>query len=117
MFDIHFEQVDANNFREKVLEESYPVLIKFYFDGCGPCKAMSPFLQQLAKKHEEHLKIVEFDTLASEENKELFENYGGRGVPLLLFFYRGTLKHRFITVDYGEIEAELNEQLTELGLL
>ncbi len=59
-----------------------PVIVDFYADWCGPCRALSPILEQVAKKYEGKVDIFKVDTEATPELAGLF---GVRGIPALLF--------------------------------
>lgn len=59
-----------------------PCIIDFYADWCGPCKMVSPVLEELAKDYDGKLKIFKVDT---EEEIELASAFGIRSIPSILF--------------------------------
>ena len=65
------EYVDSNNFRKKVLESEIPVLVDFYADWCGPCKAMGPVLEKFARETPE-AKVVKVNV---DRNPELADHF------------------------------------------
>lgn len=78
--------VSKINFEEEVLKASEPVLVDFFAQWCGPCKAMAPALEQVASEMEGKLKVVKIDVDASPE---LAQKYDIRAMPTLLIFKDG----------------------------
>ena len=72
-----FEKNKEWNFQGEV-----PVLIDFYADWCGPCKALAPVLEQLSNEYEGKIKIYKVDT---EAEPELSAAFGIRSIPSMLF--------------------------------
>ena len=78
--------VASENFDAKVLKADKPVLVDFYAEWCGPCKALSPVLEQLATDYADDVDIVKVDIDASPETAA---SYRVRGVPTLALFQKG----------------------------
>jgi len=86
------EHLTKESFKEKVFnyEQSkdwkfagdLPCLIDFYADWCGPCKAVAPVLEELAKEYDGKLHIYKVNT---EDQQELAAAFGVRSIPSLLF--------------------------------
>lgn len=74
-----------SKFSELIRSET-PVLVDFYATWCGPCKAMSPILEETAIKLKGKVKIVKVDV---DKNQNAAENYKVRGVPTLILFVNG----------------------------
>jgi thioredoxin 1 len=68
-----------------VLASDVPVLVDFYADWCGPCKALAPTLDQLAAENPQ-VRVVKVDI---DESPELAARYGVRSVPRLMVFKGG----------------------------
>lgn len=70
----------------ELIQGDTPVLIDFYADWCGPCKAMAPVLQQLKKELSDQVKVIKIDT---EKNRELSMQFNIRGIPTFMLFRNG----------------------------
>lgn len=74
------------NFDTEVLAAPLPVLVDFTAPWCGPCRALSPILHQIAAEAEGRLKVVEID---ADQNPSLARRFGIRGVPTVIAFADG----------------------------
>ena len=79
------------SFQKDVLESDIPVLVDFWAEWCGPCKAMAPILESIAAKYEGRVKVVKVDV---DENPDLGVAYGIRGIPTLVLFENGKAKSK-----------------------
>ncbi len=78
--------VNDNNFQSEVLDSDSPVLVDFWAEWCGPCKALSPLLDEIAGEMQGKVKVVKVNI---EEAPEAPTKYGVRGVPTLMIFKNG----------------------------
>ncbi len=78
-----------SSFELDVLQSPTPVLVDFWAAWCGPCKALSPILEEIAKEYANKLKVVKVNI---DENTETPVRYGVRGIPTLLLFKNGNLE-------------------------
>ena len=69
-----------------VLKADGPVLVDFWADWCGPCKALAPKLEEIAGELAGKVKIVKLD---SDSNQEMTAKVGVRGIPTLILFKGG----------------------------
>ena len=74
-----------------IRESETPVLVDFYADWCGPCKAVSPVVESLASSYEGKLKVVKVDV---DKNPQAAEFYQVRGIPAFILFDKGEIKWR-----------------------
>lgn len=81
------EITDAN-FNELVLESEKLVLVDFWAEWCGPCRMLTPIIEELSEEYEGKVVIGKIDT---ENNPEVCEKYGIRNIPTILFFKNGEI--------------------------
>ena len=81
------KQITSAEFDTEVLKSKEPVLVDFYTDGCGPCRMMSPVLQEMETEANGSFKVVKIDA-ASET--ELAASFKVNAVPSFLVFTKGS---------------------------
>lgn len=72
----------------QIINDDVPVLVDFYADWCGPCKMMTPILQDLKKQMGTSINILKID---AEKNADAAIRYQVRGVPTLILFKKGQI--------------------------
>ena len=80
------KQVTDANFAMEVLGSAKPVLVDYWAEWCGPCKIVSPVVEQLAASHGDRLDVAKLNI---DENQEVTGKYGIRGIPTLMLFKDG----------------------------
>ena len=86
MSDAKFVAVTDASFTEQVLNAPGPVLLKFEADWCGPCKAMKPMIEDIARDYDGRLTVA---TLDIDANNQTPYRFGVRGVPTVMLFKGG----------------------------
>ena len=81
--------VTDQNFEIEVVQSKLPVLVDFWAQWCGPCKAMTPILEDVAKHYDGKVKFVKLDV---DSNPATPPKFGIRGIPTLILFKDGQVK-------------------------
>lgn len=79
-------KIDKSNFQTDVLQASEPVVVDFWAEWCGPCKMISPALEEIASELGGKVKIAKLNV---DENPELAAQFGVRSIPTLMMFKGG----------------------------
>jgi thioredoxin 1 len=92
-------------FETEVLKSDVPVLVDFWAVWCGPCKAIAPTVDELAKQYKGKVKVAKMDV---DEHQQVPQQYGIRSIPTLLVFKGG----RVVDTIVGAVpKAKLEESL------
>ncbi len=97
------------NFQEDVLDSDVPVLVDFWAEWCGPCKALAPVIDELANEFAGKAKIGKLDT---DANRDVSTRYSVSAIPTVLFFQNGEVKEKFVGL---RPKAEFVKTLTKLA--
>jgi thioredoxin 1 len=100
--------VTEDTFEAEVLKSDVPVLVDFYADWCGPCKAIAPILTTLAGKYEGKAKICKLNV---DEQRKIALTYKVMSIPTLFIFKDGEIKERVVGL---QPQAVLEHKLESL---
>ena len=91
------------NFEKDVLGSGLPTLVDFWAEWCGPCKQIGPILEEISEEKTDLIKVFKINI---DENPNIPQKYGVRGIPTLMFFSNGKL----IDTKVGSLpKSSLNE--------
>jgi thioredoxin 1 len=96
-------ELTDSNFRKQVLKSKQPVLVDIWAPWCGPCKAISPMIDELAADYAGTLKVGKLNL---DECPEVAKAFNVEGLPTLLIFNRGELVDSIL----GAVEREKLEE-------
>ncbi|MDD2445281.1 MAG: thioredoxin [Clostridia bacterium] len=80
------EQIQSEDFKSKVLENKKPVLVDFTATWCGPCRMLTPILEQVTEENNGEFDIVKIDV---DECEDLAREFGIMSIPTLIVFKDG----------------------------
>ncbi len=92
-----------------VLKSDVPVLVDFWAEWCGPCRAMAPLVDKLAQEFAGKLKVVKLNT---QDNPEVPGRYGIVSIPTFLLIKDGEVVHRIVgSMPYEAFKSQVEQHL------
>jgi thioredoxin 1 len=96
-------QTSDSNFEKDVIGSNLPALVDFWAEWCGPCKQIGPILEKISDEKKDVVNIYKINI---DNNPEIPQKYGVRGIPTLMFFNDGKL----VDTKVGSLsKSSLNE--------
>jgi thioredoxin 1 len=89
----HIVHVTDETFEPEVLKSDLPVLVDYWAEWCGPCKAIAPILEEIARDYGGKLKVAKLDV---DANVEVPKKYNIRGIPTLMLFKNGNVEESIV---------------------
>jgi thioredoxin 1 len=101
--------ITEQNFEQEVLKADKPVLIDLWAVWCGPCKILSPIVEELAKEYEGKIKVGRVNV---DENPDLTRKYDVVSIPTLILFKNGKIASHMVGVQPKTFIAnEINKNI------
>ena len=102
-------QVTDNDFEQEILKADTPALVDFWAAWCGPCRAIAPVVEELARDYQGKVKVAKMNV---DENAKTPAKYGIRAIPTLIIFKGGQVMEQITgAVSRSIIENALKKAL------
>ena len=101
-------QITDENFDAEIINSELPAIVDFWAEWCGPCRMVSPMVEELAKEYEGKIKVAKMDV---DQNRETPTRFGIRNIPTLILFKGGEVAH---TIIGAQPKTSIEEELKKL---
>jgi thioredoxin 1 len=101
-------EIGDSNFESEVLQSVKPVLVDFWAPWCGPCRAIAPIVEELAKDFGDKVKFTKCNV---DENPTTPTKYGIKSIPTLIFFKDGEIQDKVIGIV---AKSRLEEMISQV---
>jgi thioredoxin 1 len=102
-------EVTDDTFDQEVLKSDKPVLVDFWAEWCGPCRMVSPIVEELAEEYDGKAKFAKVDV---DENADISMEYNIRSIPSLLLFKDGEVVDQVVgAVPKSQLKKKLDDRL------
>ena len=87
------KEITSINFSDEVLKSDTPVLVDFWAEWCGPCRAIGPVVEEIANDYDGKVSVGKLNV---DNENQLAMEYGVRSIPALLIFNNGTVVNQIV---------------------
>ncbi len=103
------ETLSTTSFDETVASSDLPVLVDFWAEWCGPCKAIAPILEEIADEHGDRVRIAKLNV---DDNPDIARRFDVMSIPTLILFKEGTPEARLVGAKgKGQLVEEISAHL------
>ncbi|XP_050718334.1 thioredoxin, mitochondrial-like [Eriocheir sinensis] len=100
-----------DDFKNKVMRNTLPVIVNFHAEWCEPCHSLKPLLEKIAQENEGHLHLAE---VAVDEHVDLLQAFEVTAVPAVLGIHRGMVVEKFVgLVSHKEVKGFVEKLLNK----
>ena len=108
----YVNEVGGDTFEQAVLQSEKPVLVDFWAEWCGPCRALAPMIETVAKEYAGAVQVVKLNV---DDHPSVAQRYSIQAIPTLILFRDGKEKERIIGVASSDAISRMIKE--HLGLL
>ncbi len=101
-------EVTDDNFDTEIMNSDMPVLVDFWAEWCGPCRMVTPVVEELANDYKGKVKVGKMNV---DENRQTPAKFGIRAIPTLIFFKGGEVAQ---TIVGAQPKSHIEEELKKL---
>ena len=99
-------QINSGNF-EQIISSDKLVIIDFWATWCGPCRALSPIMDELSEEYKDEVVIAKCET---DENSDIAMQFGVRNIPMLVFLKNGEVVETLVGLQRkGDLVKKIDE--------
>ena len=104
--------VDDAGFEREVLQSDVPVVLDFWAEWCPPCRALAPTFEELAKQYEGRVRFLKLNV---DDNPQVSQRYGIKGIPTLILFKNGKEEERVVGATSKEAISRMIDKHVQSG--